>query len=288
MRKMLFLAVFATVLAACGHVEPAVPNTSLPTVGITTQPTTGASTVPAASPSAVPTSVPTMPPTIEVSQPGATEDAMVRKARSLLAAQLGVAESALTVQSAVAKEWPDGAIGCPQDGMMYPQVVTPGYLIVFSSNGQSYEVHTGREDLVILCENNKPAPLSSAPQAQPTAPIGDTSNRPPTPLPTDQPATSNPAALGPSANAMANIARNALANDVGVAASRITVVSAEEVEWRDGSLGCPQPGMMYPQVITPGYRIMLEANGQTYTYHTDMRQRAVRCDNPSPRGQITK
>jgi hypothetical protein len=26
--------------------------------------------------------------------------------------------------------------------------------------------------------------------------------------------------------------------------------------------------MMYAQVITPGYRIVLEADGKTYTYHT--------------------
>jgi hypothetical protein len=40
------------------------------------------------------------------------------------------------------------------------------------------------------------------------------------------------------------------------------------VEWRDGSLGCAQAGMMYPQVITPGYRIVLSADGVKYEYHT--------------------
>ncbi len=28
---------------------------------------------------------------------------------------------------------------------------------------------------------------------------------------------------------------------------------------------------MYAQVITPGYRITLEAGGQTYAYHTSLR-----------------
>lgn len=288
MRKMLFLIPLAVALAGCGQTEPAVPDTGLPTVGMTAQATTGASAMPTANPTAVPTSVPTMPPTVVASQPGVTQDVMVAKARSLLAAQLGMAESALIVRSAEAKAWPDGAVGCPKDGMLYPQVVTPGYLIVFNANGQTYEVHTGREDVIILCENNQPMPLNSGAQEQPTAPASDTSNQPPTPLRTEPPATSDQSALGPNASAMTNVARNALANDVGVAASNITVVSAEEVEWRDGSLGCPQLGMMYPQVITPGYRITLEANGQTYIYHTDMRQRAIRCDNPAPRGQVTK
>ncbi len=285
MRKItLCLFVIVSLLAGCGQAEPATPGTGIPTSGSVAQPTTGAPAAPTAMPTSAAT---TMPPTIEASQPGATQETMVSEARARLAAYLGVKEEALTVQSAEAKQWPDGAIGCPQPGMMYPQIVTPGYLIVFSANGQTYEVHTGREDLIILCQNNQPTPLNSASQEQPT-PAGDTSNRPSTPQPTDQPTTGNPAVLSPGANAMATMARNALASDLGIAESNVTVVSTEEVQWSDGSLGCPQPGMMYPQVITPGFRVTLEANGKRYTYHTDTRRYVIRCDNPSPRGQVTK
>jgi hemin uptake protein HemP len=35
--------------------------------------------------------------------------------------------------------------------------------------------------------------------------------------------------------------------------------------------------MMYMQVITPGYRVTLEHDGQHYTLHTDRGRRAVRC-----------
>jgi hypothetical protein len=35
--------------------------------------------------------------------------------------------------------------------------------------------------------------------------------------------------------------------------------------------------MLYMQVITPGYRVTLEHNGQRYQVHTDAGQRAVRC-----------
>ena len=31
------------------------------------------------------------------------------------------------------------------------------------------------------------------------------------------------------------------------------------------------------QVITPGYRIILEAQGQRYEYHTDQQRSVVRC-----------
>jgi hypothetical protein len=48
------------------------------------------------------------------------------------------------------------------------------------------------------------------------------------------------------------------------------LVSAESVEWPDTSLGNPQPGMFYAQVITPGFKIILEAGGAQYEYHTDL------------------
>ncbi len=58
-----------------------------------------------------------------------------------------------------------------------------------------------------------------------------------------------------------------LAQRIGAATASISVVSAEPVEWRDASLGCPIPGVMYAQVITPGYKIVLEAGGKQYNYH---------------------
>lgn len=72
-----------------------------------------------------------------------------------------------------------------------------------------------------------------------------------------------------------------LAAAVGVAVDDISLMEIEAVEWPDASLGCPQPDMMYAQVITNGYRILLEANGETYDYHTDVNEDGyiVRCEN---------
>jgi hypothetical protein len=47
----------------------------------------------------------------------------------------------------------------------------------------------------------------------------------------------------------------------------IEVLVAEPVTWPDGSLGCPQPGMMYTQALVPGYRVVLRAAGQALNYH---------------------
>ncbi len=62
---------------------------------------------------------------------------------------------------------------------------------------------------------------------------------------------------------------------------QIRLQAVEDVQWRDSSLGCPEPGQNYLMVITPGYRIYLEAEGQVYEYHADEKH-VVHCDNPQP------
>jgi len=57
----------------------------------------------------------------------------------------------------------------------------------------------------------------------------------------------------------------------------IALGRVEPVEWRDASLGCPRPGMVYAQVITPGFRIILLADGIAYEYHSDLAGRVVAC-----------
>jgi hypothetical protein len=70
-----------------------------------------------------------------------------------------------------------------------------------------------------------------------------------------------------------------LSQRVSAPATQIKLVEATEVEWSDSSLDCPQPGMDYLQVITPGYRILLEIGGQTYEYHSSRNSDIVFCEN---------
>jgi hypothetical protein len=72
-------------------------------------------------------------------------------------------------------------------------------------------------------------------------------------------------------------AQQALADRLGASADAISVELVEEVTWPDSGLGCPEPGMMYLQVLTPGYRIVLSAEGAEYVYHTDRSKRLVLC-----------
>ena len=68
-----------------------------------------------------------------------------------------------------------------------------------------------------------------------------------------------------------------LSEQEGILPEDITVVSVEAVEWNDSSLGCPKEGFMYAQVITPGFLVTLEAQGQIFEYHTDSNQNVVLC-----------
>ena len=72
-------------------------------------------------------------------------------------------------------------------------------------------------------------------------------------------------------------AQEDLASRLGLKVGKVAIVKAEPREWPDTSLGCPREGMFYAQVITPGYRAVLEAGGRLYEYHTDQ-ERAVYCE----------
>ncbi|MCS7177731.1 MAG: hypothetical protein RML46_05295 [Anaerolineae bacterium] len=60
-----------------------------------------------------------------------------------------------------------------------------------------------------------------------------------------------------------------MAEQRGIPPEEIRVVSWEPVDWPDTSLGCPEPGMVYAQVIVPGYQVVLEVWGELHRVHTD-------------------
>ncbi len=79
-------------------------------------------------------------------------------------------------------------------------------------------------------------------------------------------------------------ARAALSATINAPADSFTLVEIVAKDWSDSSLGCPEPGMMYMQVIVPGHRVTLATEGlpqqrRTYAVHLGP-QRAVVCDTP--------
>ena len=77
-------------------------------------------------------------------------------------------------------------------------------------------------------------------------------------------------------------AKDDLAQRLAIPATQVNLVESTEVDWSDSSLGCPQPGMFYLQIITPGYLILLEANAAQYEYHSNREAYVVYCENSSP------
>lgn len=96
----------------------------------------------------------------------------------------------------------------------------------------------------------------------------------PSESPSDSPSTSESAGEGPAA------AMNDLAKRLGIDAEEVSVVSAEEVTWSDASVGCPEPGKMYAQMLVSGSLIVLEADGKQYEYHAAAGKPPFYCEKP--------
>ncbi len=63
--------------------------------------------------------------------------------------------------------------------------------------------------------------------------------------------------------------RIALAESLSLPLVELTLTGLEPVEWGDASLGCPEPGMAYAQVITPGFRLVFEHQSAGHELHTN-------------------
>ena len=78
------------------------------------------------------------------------------------------------------------------------------------------------------------------------------------------------------------------AQRAGVTLDQVKVLTVESVTWSDGSLGCPEPGMMYTQALARGYRVRVDAAGTLLLYHAGAHDTFVhcpadaRCGTPSP------
>ena len=105
-------------------------------------------------------------------------------------------------------------------------------------------------------------------------------------LPTEGDATQMtqpaPTVSDPGLQSLVEKAKQDLAQRLSISVTQINLVEAIEVEWSDASLDCPQPGMDYIQVLTPGYRILLESGGNEYEYHSNRDTHVVYCEDSIP------
>ena len=75
-------------------------------------------------------------------------------------------------------------------------------------------------------------------------------------------------AIDPALQTLVDQAVADLATRLKIDASKISTLSAQAMSWPDGSIGCPQPGMVYTQVMVDGALIHLSVNGTAYSYHS--------------------
>ncbi len=75
-------------------------------------------------------------------------------------------------------------------------------------------------------------------------------------------------------------ARLLLADMAAADADDFILARSESVSWSDASLGCPQEGFAYAQVVTPGYKLVFALGDTTYAVHTnDDGSNLVPCNN---------
>jgi hypothetical protein len=142
-----------------------------------------------------------------------------------------VAETEIEVASAEMAEFTDSCLGLGQPNESCLQAITPGWLIMLSTAGQEYEVHTD--------ETGQQVRIASEAAS----------------------------AADPDAATAAAIAH--LATELGVAEAEIEIVSLEAAEFTDSCLGLGQPNESCLQAITSGWLVVLAAAGQEYEVRTD-------------------
>ena len=133
----------------------------------------------------------------------------------------------------------------------------------------------------IVSANGSETPISPSTE---TAAISETQTIPSAPTQEENMQTepSLPIPAIPGMQALIEKAKADLAQRLSIAASQINVVEAKEIFWPDSSLGCPQPGNAYSQIVTAGYLIRLKANGSEFEYHANIHNYIFYCENPMP------
>jgi len=226
------LIVTALAVAACANLPPILGGSSAP----------GSTAVPPATSAPAPTqSVTEEPPPAAVVTPASPQSPTEAPplansvpaiaAQEALAQELNVKPEDIRVVSVEQVDWPDGCLGIEKPGMMCTQAIVPGYRIILEADGKEYEYRSGLSGRQVVL-----APEKVRDAAIPTAVFE---------------------------------VRAAVATELGLELNSVRIVSVEKVDWPDPCLGVPDPLELCAQVITPGYRIVLDANGQQVIYHTD-------------------
>jgi len=88
-----------------------------------------------------------------------------------------------------------------------------------------------------------------------------------------------PTPLDPALEEVVMQAKEDLGRRLSIPADQIKLMELRSVVWPDKSLGCPRPGMVYPQVQVDGLFIQFRAGASLYEYHSGGSHPPFLCEN---------
>jgi len=162
-----------------------------------------------------------------------------------LALHLEINPNQVEVISVLREEWPDSCLGLAAADEMCLQVITPGYRVLLGTSGQRFEYHTDQSGGTLRV-------------------IGDTVLEPIKP------------GLDLDKSKAILTAMQALNQATGIPLSEIQVASIEAAQWPDSCLGLARSDEMCAEVITPGWKIILDTADNIYIFHTDQSGENIR------------
>lgn len=137
-RMTLLLAIPVLLLAGCGGEDEDTAGGSVSATNTSLSSTSASPTAPRSTASPLP-----VPGPVQAAVGQAAEDA-------------GVDEDEIELLHYEPREWPSTALGCPEQGQTYAQVITPGYIAHLRVTGDVVQYHTDADTTAIRCDN--PAP----------------------------------------------------------------------------------------------------------------------------------
>jgi len=72
--------------------------------------------------------------------------------QAAIAEDAGVEPSSVVLTGSMSIQWPNSALGCPQQGEMSLQVITDGFLAYFEAGGATYRAHTDLDSSFRICD----------------------------------------------------------------------------------------------------------------------------------------
>lgn len=83
------------------------------------------------------------------------EEDIVEAAITDLAERLDISEGDIEVTDVKDVQWPDGALGCPEEGKVYTQAVVDGTQVLLGANDRIYDYHSGSDGEPFLCPSDE-------------------------------------------------------------------------------------------------------------------------------------